>query len=99
MPGQPVKLSARREPNRSIEIAPPCAYEGQEVDVASLPIEVEQVGLAKDLLDQGGHDPDMFIDLGEDLFLPGYPLGFACERFSANLEARQSRVVVEDARE
>lgn len=55
--------------------------EGQEVDVASLPIEAEQVGLAKDLLDQSGHDPDMFIDLGEDLFLPGYPLGFAASGF------------------
>lgn len=51
--------------------------QGQDVDVAVLPIEPEQVGIAKDLLDQGGHDPDMFIDLGEDLFLPGYPLGFA----------------------
>jgi hypothetical protein len=24
-----------------------------------------------------GHDPDMFIDLGHELFLPGYPLGLS----------------------
>jgi len=30
---------------------------------------------------EAAHDPDMFIDLGEDLFLPGYPLGFAASGF------------------
>lgn len=51
--------------------------QGQNADIAVLPIEPEQAGIAKDLLDQSGHDQDMFIDLGENLFIPGYPLGFA----------------------
>jgi len=33
--------------------------------------------LAKDLFDSNGHDPDMLIDLGDNLFLPGYPLGLS----------------------
>lgn len=48
---------------------------GQNIDVGALPIESSDVGVGKDLLDPAGHDPDMFIDLGQDLFLPGYPLG------------------------
>lgn len=48
---------------------------GQDFDVAVLPIEANEVGLAKDLFDSSGHDPDMLIDLGDNLFLPGYPLG------------------------
>lgn len=55
--------------------------EGQDVDVASLPIAEEVVGRAKDLLNETGNDPDMFIDLGQDLFLPGYPLGFSASGY------------------
>jgi len=50
---------------------------GPKVDVAVLPLAPEHVGKAKNILDPGGHDPDMWIDLGEDLFLPGYPLGLS----------------------
>jgi len=50
---------------------------GQDFDIAVLPIEASQIGLAKDILDVNGNDPNMFIDLGHDLFLPGYPLGIA----------------------
>jgi Trypsin-like peptidase domain len=50
---------------------------GQDFDIAVLPIKDSDVGLAKDLLSPGGNDPNMFIDLGGELFLPGYPLGFA----------------------
>jgi hypothetical protein len=49
--------------------------QGQETDIAALQIDPSHIGTAKDLLDLGGNDPDMFIDLGGDLFLPGYPLG------------------------
>jgi hypothetical protein len=54
---------------------------GQYFDVAVLPIEANEVGLAMDLFDSNGHDPDMFIDLGDNLFLPGYPLGLSADRF------------------
>lgn len=50
---------------------------GQEFDVGALPITASDVGLGKDLLAPDGHDPDMFIDLGGELFLPGFPLGLA----------------------
>ena len=54
---------------------------GQDFDVAVLPIEAHEVGLAQDLFDSRGHAPDMFIDLGDDLFLPGYPLGLSADGF------------------
>ena len=54
---------------------------GQDFDVAVLPIEANEVGLAKDLFDSSGHDPDMLIDLGDNLFLPGYPLGLSADGF------------------
>lgn len=54
---------------------------GQDVDVAVLPIEANEVGSAMDLFDSNGHDPDMFIDLGDNLFLPGYPLGLSADGF------------------
>lgn len=50
---------------------------GQQADVAALPLGPLPVGLAKDLLDPEGNSPNMFIDLGAELFLPGYPLGLA----------------------
>lgn len=49
---------------------------GQNVDVALIPLATNDVGSAKNLYDPTGHDPDMFIDLGAELFLPGFPLGF-----------------------
>jgi hypothetical protein len=49
--------------------------EGQAIDVGILPINATSVGHAKNLLDPSGHDSNMFIDLGAELFLPGYPLG------------------------
>jgi hypothetical protein len=48
---------------------------GQDVDVGILPIGAGAVGLAKDIL--GGQDPNMFIDSGQEVFLPGYPLGLS----------------------
>lgn len=51
--------------------------EGQQVDIAALQIEPAHRGISKDLNDSGGNDPEMFIDLGAELFLPGYPLGLS----------------------
>lgn len=51
--------------------------EGQHVDIGVLPLAQNSVGEAKDLLDPTGNDPNMFIDLGGELFLPGYPLGIS----------------------
>jgi hypothetical protein len=49
---------------------------GQDVDIAVVPLgENFESGLARDLLDPEGHDPNMFIDTGADVFLPGFPLG------------------------
>lgn len=48
---------------------------GQDADVAVLPIDEAAVGKTKDILDPGGHDESMWIDLGQEVFLPGYPLG------------------------
>lgn len=49
---------------------------GQKIDIATLPLEERHLGdVRRDLLDATGHDPDMFVDLGGELFLPGYPLG------------------------
>ncbi len=50
---------------------------GQDCDIAAIPVETETIGFAKDLLDQDGHDSEMVIDLGEELFLPGFPLGLS----------------------
>ena len=47
----------------------------QEVDVAVLPVQHGRVGTAKDILEPGAHDEDMFLDLGAEVFLPGFPLG------------------------
>jgi hypothetical protein len=54
---------------------------GQDFDVAVLPIEANEVGVAIDLFDSRGHNPDMLIDLGDNLFLPGYPLGLSADRY------------------
>lgn len=51
--------------------------EGQDVDIAVLPLGSIDVGFAKDLLDPTGYDPNMAVDLGAEVFLPGYPLGLA----------------------
>jgi len=51
--------------------------EGQQIDIAALPVAPETVGCAKDIADLTGNDPEMWIDLGEDLFLPGFPLGLS----------------------
>ncbi len=48
---------------------------GQKVDVGVLPLADVVPGLAKDLLSPDGHDETMWVDLGAELFLPGYPLG------------------------
>jgi len=50
---------------------------GQDCDVAAIRVDPSAIGLAKDILEPGGHDPDMFVDLGGDLFLPGFPLGLS----------------------
>lgn len=49
----------------------------QSCDVAAIAVDASTVGYAKDLLSSDGHDPSMFIDLGCDLFLPGFPLGLS----------------------
>ncbi|MEI7049583.1 trypsin-like peptidase domain-containing protein [Pseudomonas koreensis] len=56
---------------------------GQQVDIAALPLDPRHVGKAKDLLEPGGHDPSMLIDLGQEIFIPGFPLGFAGDGFMA----------------
>lgn len=38
-------------------------------------VDAQLVGYAKDLLDEGGHDPRMVVDIGGELLVPGYPLG------------------------
>lgn len=50
---------------------------GQNADVAALPLPNIDIPLARDLLAPDGNDEDMFIDLGGELFLPGFPLGFS----------------------
>lgn len=50
---------------------------GQDCDIAAIPVEIGTIGYAKDLLNEGGHDPEMLIDLGGELFLPGFPLGLS----------------------
>ena len=57
--------------------------EGQAVDIAALPIEEIHKGKARDLQDSGGNAPDMFIDLGAEVFLPGYPLGLSANGLMA----------------
>jgi hypothetical protein len=57
--------------------------EGQAVDIGVLPIEDKHKGKAKDFQDPGGNDPNMFIDLGDVIFLPGYPLGLSANGFMA----------------
>lgn len=52
---------------------------GQSVDIAALPINSCHTGKAKDLLELSGNDPSMFIDLGQEIFIPGFPLGLAAD--------------------
>lgn len=49
--------------------------EGQAIDIGVLPLPSDEVGNAKDLLDKDAHDEHMFLDLGGEVFLPGYPRG------------------------
>jgi Trypsin-like peptidase domain len=51
---------------------------GQSVDLAAIKIDSCHKGMARDLLAPDGHDSDMFMDLGAEVFLPGYPLGISC---------------------
>lgn len=50
---------------------------GQSIDVAAFQIDPKDRGISKDLLDPTGHDPSMLIDIGGEVFLPGYPLGLS----------------------
>lgn len=50
---------------------------GQNVDIAALPINSSHVGKAKNLISPSGNDPSMLIDLGQEVFIPGFPLGLA----------------------
>lgn len=52
---------------------------GQNVDIAALPIHESHRGITKDLLDPDGHDMDMLVDLGAEVFIPGFPLGLAAD--------------------
>lgn len=49
--------------------------DGQDVDVGCLPLGNFNPVFMRDFLDPTGHDSTMWVDLGGDLFLPGYPLG------------------------
>lgn len=51
--------------------------DGQSVDIGVVPLLNPYVGVAKDLLDESGHDENMFVDLGGEVFLPGYPQGLS----------------------
>ena len=56
----------------------------QEVDIAAIALpQGTRPKYAKNIFDRTGHDSDMLIDLGSDLFLPGFPLGFAANGFQA----------------
>jgi len=57
--------------------------EGQDIDIAALPIEEVHKGIAKDFQDPSGNAPDMLIDLGAEVFLPGYPLGLSANGLMA----------------
>lgn len=50
---------------------------GQSIDIGVIPLGQTPVGTAKSIYDPSGYDADMYIDLGDDLFLPGYPLGLS----------------------
>jgi hypothetical protein len=54
---------------------------GQDIDIGVLPINSNRIGLAKDFLALDGNDPNMFVDLGQDLYLPGFPLGLSAGGF------------------
>lgn len=48
---------------------------GQDVDIAAIEIDAARIGSAKDILNPDGYDADMFMDLGSEVFVPGFPLG------------------------
>lgn len=50
---------------------------GQSADLAVLPLALADIPLARDFLAPDGHDADMFIDLGAEVFIPGFPMGLA----------------------
>ncbi|SDF78081.1 Trypsin-like peptidase domain-containing protein [Celeribacter baekdonensis] len=50
---------------------------GQNVDIAALKVNQNTVGIARNILSVDGHQEDMFVDLGGDLFIPGYPQGYS----------------------
>jgi hypothetical protein len=48
---------------------------GQSVDIGLFRVGDIPTPPVRDLLDPDGHDDQMWVDLGGELFLPGYPLG------------------------
>jgi hypothetical protein len=50
---------------------------GQSFDVGALALGATAPGTVKDILEPSGHDETMWVDLGGELFLPGYPLGLS----------------------
>lgn len=50
---------------------------GRSVDIAVLKVHADVAGCAKDILSPSGERNDMFVDLGGELFIPGYPQGFS----------------------
>ncbi|MNO67538.1 hypothetical protein D3C76_583440 [compost metagenome] len=48
---------------------------GQEVDVAVFQIDPQHLGQAKNIA--GEQDSSMFMDLGQEVFIPGFPLGLS----------------------
>lgn len=53
--------------------------EGQKVDIAAFRIHESHRGMAKDLQAPDGNDVDMLVDLGAEVFIPGFPLGLAAD--------------------
>lgn len=51
------------------------AEHGQAVDIGVVAISDPMPLQVRDMLDPEGHDDHMWVDLGGEVFLPGYPLG------------------------
>lgn len=55
--------------------------QGQDVDIAAFEVDAQHIGHAKDLAERDGSDPDMVVDIGGEIFLPGFPLGLHADSY------------------
>ncbi|WP_152669463.1 hypothetical protein [Synechococcus sp. GFB01] len=62
---------------------------GQDCDIAAIPVDAQSIRYAKDLLDEGGHDPRMVVDLGGELFFAWLSAGPIVKRMYGYLEESQ----------